>query len=255
VTQPLASKVALVTGAAQGIGAAYARRLAQLGAHVVVADIDAAGAKSCGEEIAADEPGRAEGAALDITDPQASVELAGDITRRHGGIDILVNNAGLYRGLVKASAADIEIDYWRRQVDVNLSGTYFVTRAVIPHMVGRGWGRIVNQGSVGAYLARPGSLHYTVTKAAVHAMVKVLAKELGPYAITVNALAPGATSSVATLERMSPEHMREYEAAAAIGRMISPEDLADVLEFLCSDKSSSITGQTLVADGGNYFLG
>ena len=250
----LTGKVAVVTGAAQGIGEAYAERLASLGAVTVILDIDGEGARKTAERLC-DKGFQAEGRRADISDADGMAAIAAEVADAHGGIDILVNNAGLYRGLEKAIIDDLDPELWRRHVDVNLSGTFYAIRAVVPHMRPRGWGRIVNQGSIAAYLAREGSLHYAVTKAAVMSMVKVLARELGSAGITVNAIAPGPVSSAATMERMSPEHAAGYAAQTAIGRMATPEDMADVLEFLCSPKSGVITGQTLVADGGICFLG
>lgn len=250
----LEGKVAFITGSAQGIGQAYAERLASLGALVIVADIDGDLANATAASIVASGH-LAEFVRCDITDPDGVSVVAADISARHGGIDILVNNAGLYRGLVKAEVDQIDVDYWRKQIEVNLNGTFYVTHAVVPFMRGRGWGRIVNQGSLGSYLARPGSLHYAVSKAGVMSMVKVLARELGREGITVNAMAPGPTTSAATLERMDAAHMEDYIAQTSVGRLCSPEDMADVLEFLCSDHASMITGQTLIVDGGMYFLG
>lgn len=250
----LEGKVAIVTGSAQGIGAAYARRLGQLGATVVIADIAEDASKKCAEELSS-EGIDAVAHRVDIADHESTEELIADTIRDAGKVDILVNNAAMYAGLTMDSAEDVDLGYWRKMVDVNITGTYLMCRAVIPSMRAQESGCIVNQASIAAYLGSPLSIHYTTTKAAVIGMTKVLARELGEDNIRVNTIAPGVIDTPAT-QGAVPSMLQEMLILnAALGRLGQPEDLLGVLELLCSDASSYITGQTFVVDGGVYTLG
>ncbi|MEW6473521.1 MAG: glucose 1-dehydrogenase [Actinomycetota bacterium] len=254
MTGRLTGRVAVVTGSAQGIGRAYAQHLAQLGAQVVVADIDEAGAQAAAKELA-DTGVQAFAAGVDIADPASTERLVETVIERCGSVDVLVNNAAVYRGLQMTPAEEIDLDYWRRMMDVNINGTYYMCRAVIPHMRQQGHGKIVNQTSIAAYLAAPLASHYAVSKAAVVALTKCLARELGEDGINVNAIAPGVIGTPATMEAV-PEPMRDMLVMnAALHRIGQPEDLLGALEFLCSDMSDYLTGQTIVVDGGVVTLG
>ncbi len=243
-------KVAIVTGAAQGIGAAYAQHLARGGATVVVADLDEAGAKATADAIG----GSAHAAHLDIADPDECEAVAADVVDRHDRIDILVNNAAIYRDIRMTPADEIPVDVWRRVVDVNVNGMYFMCRAVIPHMKRQQSGCIVNQTSGSIWVCPPGMAHYVTTKAAAIPLTKVLARELGPHGIRVNAIATRLTDKPATHEVASDEAIQMSVGAAALGRLAAPEDLCGALEFLCSDAASFITGQTLAVNGGSAML-
>lgn len=247
----LTGKAAIVTGAGNGLGREYARHLATLGARVVVADIDVDGAKETVALIEAD-GGEAEARHVDIADPSSCSELV----RAVGGtVDVLVNNAAIYAGLQMELAEEVDLDYWRRMVDVNISGTYYMTRAIIPGMRAQERGVIVNQASIAAYLAAPLSIHYATTKAAVITMTKVLSRELGEDNIRVNCIAPGIMTTQATLDAI-PQMMQDMVVMnASLKRLGEPEDLLGALEFLVTDRSSYVTGQTLVVDGGVYTLG
>ena len=245
----MTGKVAIVTGAAQGIGAAYARHLASLGATVVVADLDEAGAKETAGAIE-----HAIAAQLDIADPDACATLADAVVDRHARIDILVNNAAIYRDIRTTPADEIPIDVWRRVIDVNVNGMYFMCRAVIPHMKHQRGGCIVNQTSGSIWVAPPGMAHYVTSKATAIPLTKVLARELGPFGIRVNAIAPGLTDTPATHEVASDEAIQMSAGSAALGRLATPEDLCGALEFLCSDGAAFVTGQTLAVNGGSAML-
>jgi 3-oxoacyl-[acyl-carrier protein] reductase len=242
-------KVAIVTGAAQGIGAAYSRHLASLGATVIVADLDEAGAKETASGIDS-----AVAAHLDIADPDACDAVAADVVGRHGRIDILINNAAIYRDIRMTPADEIPVDVWRRVIDVNVNGMYFMCRAAIPHMKRQRSGCIVNQTSGSIWVAPAGMAHYVTSKAAAIPLTKVLARELGPFGIRVNAIAPGLTDTPATHEVASEEAIQMSAGAAALGRLATPEDLCGALEFLCSDAASFVTGQTLAVNGGSAML-
>jgi NAD(P)-dependent dehydrogenase (short-subunit alcohol dehydrogenase family) len=253
VTASLGGKVAVITGAAQGIGAVYARHLARVGAVVVLADIEEAAAKDQAEAIAADGL-RAWAAGIDIADPQGCVALIDRVVEREGRVDILVNNAAIYQDVRSTLAEDIDVDVWRRIVDVNVNGMFFMCRAVIPHMKAQHSGVIVNQTSGSIFVAPPGMAHYVTTKAAAIPLTKVLARELGPFGVRVNAIAPGLTDTPATHAVTSDAVIAMSVAGIALGRLATPDDLCGTLEFLCSDAAAFVTGQTIAVNGGSHML-
>lgn len=242
-------RVAVVTGAGNGIGAEYARHLAGRGAHVVVADIAAEAAAAVTAELI-ESGGTASTLVLDIADAHACVAGIDRVVAEQGSIDLLINNAGLYRGRSFDIAENIGLDMWQRNIDINISGTYYMCRAAIPHMKKQRFGRIVNQSSASIYATVPGSLHYSMAKAAVVTMTKTLARELGPFGITVNAVAPGVIDTEATLEAVPADVLEKGLSKAPLGRVGHPDDLAPVVGFLCSGAADYMTGQVLVVDGG-----
>ena len=253
MTTALKGKVAVVTGAAQGIGAVYARHLASIGAVVVLADIDEAGATAHADAIAR-EGLRAWAAGIDIADAPACVALIDRVVEREGRVDILVNNAAIYQDVRSTLAEDIDVDVWRRIVDVNVNGMFFMCRAVIPRMKEQTSGVIVNQTSGSIFVAPPGMAHYVTTKAAAIPLTKVLARELGPFGVRVNAIAPGLTDTPATHAVTSDAVIAMSVAGIALGRLATPDDLCGTLEFLCSDAAAFITGQTIAVNGGSHML-
>jgi NAD(P)-dependent dehydrogenase (short-subunit alcohol dehydrogenase family) len=249
----LDGKVAIVTGAAQGIGAAYAAHLAGCGATVVLADIDENLAAQTAGKIA-DDGATVWAAGVDIADPDQCRVVVTDTVERAGHVDILVNNAAIYQDVRSTPAEEIPIDVWRRIVDVNVNGMYFMCRAVIPHMKERRSGVIVNQTSGSVFVAPPGMTHYVTTKAAAIPLTQVLARELGPHNVRVNAIAPGLTDTPAT-HAVAPDPVIQMSVAGiAMGRLATPDDLCGTLEFLCSDASAFLTGQTIAVNGGSHML-
>jgi NAD(P)-dependent dehydrogenase (short-subunit alcohol dehydrogenase family) len=245
----LDGKVAIVTGAAEGIGATYAGHLASLGAAVYLADIAEQEAKETAARLQSD-GADAIGVRVDITDPDSCAALADQVVAERGQIDILVNNAAFYRGLEMETAEDIPLEVWRRMIDVNISGTYYMCRAVIPQMRRQGSGKIVNQSSIATWMHAPLVLHYSVSKAAAVTMTQCLAAELGEDNINVNAIAPGLINTPATMEGIS-ENLRDmYLMLAKIQRIGTPEDLLGALELLVTPAGDYMTGQVLVVDGG-----
>jgi NAD(P)-dependent dehydrogenase (short-subunit alcohol dehydrogenase family) len=250
----LDGKAAIVTGSAQGIGAAYARRLAELGAAVAVADIDGEGAEQTAKQLVADGHS-ATAERVDISDAADAGAMVNRVAEQLGSVDVLVNNAAIYKGLQMDVAEEIDLDYWRRMVDVNISGTYYMCRAVIPHMRRQGYGKIVNQSSIAHYIGAPMALHYCTTKGAVVAMTKALASELGEDGIHVNCIAPGIIGTEATMQSVPSMMQDMLVMQAPLGRMGTPDDLLGALEFLCTSASAYVTGQTIVVDGGVFKLG
>ena len=245
----MAERVIVVTGGAQGIGRAIAEGLAADGAAVVVADL--AGA----EEAAAALGDGHLGVAVDVSSPEDCAQMAAAALERYGRIDGLVNNAGLYSSLVPRPMEEIDIDEWRRVMDVNVLGLHLATRAVVPALRAAGGGRIVNIASGTPFKGVPFLLHYVASKGAVVAMTKALARELGGDGILVNCVAPGFTmSDGVNANPVQIEKLQEVSVAARVIRRDQfPEDVVGAVVFFCSEGSSFITGQSLVVDGGAYF--
>jgi NAD(P)-dependent dehydrogenase (short-subunit alcohol dehydrogenase family) len=243
----LKDRVAIVTGAAQGIGRKIAEGLAAEGATVVVADLNGAG--DAAEQLG----GLA--VEVDVSDQAACERMAQAALDAYGRIDILVNNAGIYSSLVPTPFEQLSVDEWRRVFDVNVLGMYLATRAVAPAMRAARHGRIINLASGTPYKGVPFLLHYVASKGAVIAMTRSLAKELGGDNVLVNTIAPGFTMSDGVLaNEVQIEKLQEVSAKARVlARDQYPEDIVGAVVFFAGDASAFITGQSLVVDGGAYF--
>jgi NAD(P)-dependent dehydrogenase (short-subunit alcohol dehydrogenase family) len=244
----LDGKVAIVTGAARGIGNAIAQGLAAEGARVVVADLDRA------DEAAAAFDGGV-GLTVDVSDEAQVVRMVEEAVERCGRIDILVNNAGLYASLPMRPFTEIPVDEWRQVMDVNVLSMFLTCRAVVPRMREQGGGRIVNISSGTPFRGVPFVLHYVTSKGAIVALTRALAKELGKDDVLVNCVAPGFTLSEGVREHPEVvEALRDVSIAArTLQRDQQPEDVVGAVVFLCGPGASFITGQTMVIDGGQYF--
>jgi NAD(P)-dependent dehydrogenase (short-subunit alcohol dehydrogenase family) len=246
----LEGKVAIVTGAAGSIGCVYSRGLAEAGAAIVVADLDEGEAGRAAAELEADGH-RAIGVGVDITQPHMVRSMVDRTVSSFGTIDILVNNAALMRGIPHAPLAEYPLDWWERILRVNLTGALICTQAVVPFMKQGGGGKIVNQSSAGAFL--PGGA-YSISKLALIGLTTNLAKELGPFNINVNAIAPGMIADEAGFRAMPPgsdERTRIASQIALSGHAEGPpSDLLGALLLLTSAAGDWITGQTLSVDGG-----
>ena len=240
----LRDRIALVTGAASGIGAATARRFAREGATVAINDAKPEGLDAVAGEI------RAAGAKAlvlpgDVTKKADCERIVQDVTRTFGRLDILINNAGINRD---AMAAKMTEEQWDAVLSVNLKGTFLCAQAALPGMRERAWGRVVNTSSIGA-LGNIGQANYAASKAGVIGLTKTLALEYAKYGVTVNAIAPGPVMT-AMLAGV-PEAIRErIIAQVPVGRIASPDEIAGVHVFLASEDAAFITGQVIFADGG-----
>ena len=236
-------KVVVVTGAAQGIGEAYARALAAQGASVVVADLNV----EAGREVAADIGGLF--VRTDVSAQADAAALVEATVTAYGGIDGLVNNAAIYGEMAFDLLIGVDWDYYRRFMSVNMDGALVMTRAVYPEMRKRGGGSIVNQSSTAAYLY---SGFYGLAKVGVNGLTQQLAHELGGMGIRVNAIAPGPTDTAAT-RTQAGDAAKELVKSLALKRIGQPEDLVGACLFLLSEESAWVTGQILAVDGGQTF--
>jgi meso-butanediol dehydrogenase / (S,S)-butanediol dehydrogenase / diacetyl reductase len=241
----LDGRVAVVTGGARGIGRGIVDALAVRGADVVVADLD--------PDMAGDE----QAVRVDVTDEGSVRDLVRDVIERHGRLDILVNNAGVSRSL---PFVDIDEAEWDRVFDVNVKGVYLACRAVVPHMMQRRSGKIVNISSMVGKEALPLFVHYSASKFAVLGLTQGLAKEMAPYHVNVNAVCPGVVRTPlweplldqlsATKRITRDEAFDEFVSGIPLGRPQEPEDIGEVVAFLASDRARNMTGQGINVTGG-----
>lgn len=246
----LKKKVAIVTGGAQGIGEAYAQRLAEEGARVVIADIrDGEQAKAKVTENG----GEALALQVDVTSEESTREMVEKTIELFGRIDILVNNAAYFAAIVKKPFFEISADEWDAVIAVNLKGPFLCAKAVYPEMKRQGKGKIINIASGTFYKGLPNFLHYVTTKGGIIGFTRSLAREVGNAGICVNTIAPGYTETEVLKEK--PQDSEEVRKMIVMSRCIkrpeTPEDLTGTLVFLASDDSNFVTGQTIIVDGGS----
>jgi len=251
----LENKVAIVTGAARGLGRAYAEALAAEGAAVVAADLN-----DCNDTVAAITAagGRAVATQVDVADSQSCDAMASLALDAFGRVDILINNAALYAGLKGARFEQLDEAQWDRVMQVNIKGTWLTSRAVVGAMRSSGdGGSIINIASLAAVFGLPYGLDYVASKAAVIGMTRGMARELGPDHIRVNAVAPSAVMTEGTEEFFGERFEKAKTVIAAnqlIPRNLETEDLTGTIIYLASDASRFVTGQTHMVDGGSWFL-
>lgn len=247
-------KVAIITGAAGGLGLTYARALVERGARVILADIQAEAVVAAAASI--DPSGAtARGVVLDVSDRQAWLDLVDEILRDWGRVDILVNNAAAGstekgRSLPWYQLPQEDFD---RAMEVNVRGAFFGACAVAPHMIEKGAGKIVNVSSATVWNPTVRLSHYIASKAGVIGLTRALAVEFGSAGVTVNSLAPGLTRTDRMVQVYPAEVFESYAKARAIPRVEEPDDLVGPLLYLCSPASDFVTGQVLVVDGGIAF--
>jgi pyridoxal 4-dehydrogenase len=243
MTERLAGKIALVTGAAQGIGKAIATQLAADGATVIVSDINGEGAKTAAAGIG----GKAKAVAADVSDPASVKALFAEIEKL-GGVEILINNASIVPFI---AWDDVDLDHWRKIIDVNLTGTFIVTRAVTDQMRAvEKAGRVISILSNTFFAGTPNMAAYVAAKGGVIGFTRALATELGKYNITANAVTPGLIESDGVKASPHNEAFGFVEMLQAMKGKGQPEHIANVVAFLASDDARWITGQTLNVDAG-----
>jgi NAD(P)-dependent dehydrogenase (short-subunit alcohol dehydrogenase family) len=246
----LQGKVAIVTGAGQGIGRAISLGLAREGARVVAADINMRGAEAVAAEIERTQA-QAHPFQLDVSKPDSVEKLTEATLSRFRGIDILVNNAGIYP---VCSVAEMAEELWDRVIDTNLGGNYLCARAVVPTMRSAKAGRIISVSSTVAYKGAKHGAHYAASKAGILGFVKALARELAPDGITVNAICPGITDTAQPRGHRSEEQLLEQAKNIPLGRIGAPDDMVGPVLFLASDAAAYITGQALMVTGGGFMF-
>lgn len=243
----LDGKVALITGAATGIGAACARALAREGARVACTSLPTDPIAEVVESIKS-EGGEALGMPLNVTDAAQAAEVVDRVAAELGGVHILLNNAGITDdGLFMR----MKVEAWRRVLSVNLDGVFNVTQPVVRHMVKQREGRIISISSVVGLMGNPGQANYAASKAALIGLTKTLARELGARNILVNAIAPGFIQTPMT-DRLTDEQRQALVGNLAVPRLGTPEDIAAVVVFLASPAASYVTGEVINVSGGLY---
>jgi NAD(P)-dependent dehydrogenase (short-subunit alcohol dehydrogenase family) len=244
----LSGRVAIVTGGARHIGARYARKLAEEGAAVVVADV------LDGEPVANEirsNGGKALALTVDVSSEADTNRMAAEAVTAFGRIDILLNNAAIFINIQRHPFYEISAEEWDRVSAVNIKGPFLCAKAVFPQMKKQKSGKIINISSSTVYWGTPNFLHYVASKAALIGMTRSLAREVGEFNICVNAIAPGLVEHEG---QNAPKALTELQLKErSIKRLQTPEDLLGTLVFLCSSDSDFMTGQTIVVDGGSIF--
>ena len=250
----LVGRATIVTGAAQGIGAAYARALAAEGARLMLCDLQSP--ETIAREIEAS-GGEAAGCVTDVTDPLAVAEMVRETERRYGGVHVLVNNAALFGTLELKPFMEIASEEWDRVMAVNTRGPFECVKAVVPVMRRQQYGKIINIASGTVFKGTTHLMHYVASKGAVVAMTRVMARELGEDKICVNCIAPGLTLSenMKRMYGMESESSSMHSSGTVNSRCFKreevPQDITGAVLFFASAESDFITGQTLLVDGGS----
>ena len=244
----LTGRVAIVTGSGAGIGAGIASALAEAGAAVAVADIDEPSAASMARAIEG-KGGRAHAVRVDVSDSGEVEEMVRRTVAAFGAVDILVNNAGI---ATTELVEDLDEARWQRVLDVNLTGPFLCSKAVLPQMRRKGWGRIINVASVAAKrISFTAAASYTASKAGLLGFTRHLAYEVAPYGINVNAICPGPTLTSMYERNADEQTRRERVAMVPKGRWITPGDHGGVTVFLCSEAADALCGLAIDVDGGS----
>ena len=246
MTGRVEGRVAVVIGAARGIGRAIAERLAEEGARVVIGDALEREGRATAEHLA--RAGEAVFVSVDVADKASVDRLVETTLARFGRVDILVQNAGIYPLTL---LPDIPVEEWDRVLAVNLRGCLLAIQACIPAMRAQAYGRIVLTSSItGPRVTSPGHGHYSASKAGINGLIRAAALELAPHGITVNGVEPGNIVTEGATAGRSPEFISAMERSVPLGRLGTPQDVAHAALFLASDEAAYITGTTLIVDGG-----
>ena len=242
----LEDRVALVIGAARGIGKGIVERFLQEGANVVIGDLEDAGGKAAAKDLGP--AGRVRFVHTDISLKEDAEKAVKSAVNHFGGLDILVQNAGIYPWRL---IENTEPEEWDRVLAVNLKGTYLAARAALPIMKDKGRGRMIFMSSItGPRVTAPGHGHYSASKAGINGFIKAAAIEFAGYGITVNGIEPGNIMTEGMRQHRSLEFIRSMEETVPLGRLGTPKDVANAVLFLASDEASYITGTTIIVDGG-----
>lgn len=242
----LKDKVAIVTGGASGIGFAIAAKFASEGTKVVIIDIVRDKAEEAAKKIR-ESGGEVIAFQGDVTSRERIKEIVSEVIKKYGKIDILVNNVGIYRG---KSFWEEPLEFWELLFKVNVLGVVIPSQVVVPHMMERRNGVIINISSKAAIVGEPGHAAYTASKGAVLSLTRAMAVELAPYNIRVNAICPGPTETPLLFAVTDENERRRMASRCILGRLAKPEDIAGAALYLASDEASYVTGQALIVDGG-----
>lgn len=246
----LKDKVAIITGGAQGIGAAYAGKFCQEGAKVVIADFNEEKSLQVSDDLG--EKGfECFAFRTDVSKESDTLTLANAVIERYGRIDILVNNAAVFSTIELKPMEEITTEEWDRLMSINLRGLFLSTKAVIPQMKGQKRGKIINVSSATVFMGKPFYIHYVTSKAGVIGFTRALARELGDWNIQVNCLTPGYTETEIPRATTTPEQKKAIIAHQCVKRIGVTDDLVGIMVFLASNESDFMSGQTVNVDGGD----
>jgi 3-oxoacyl-[acyl-carrier protein] reductase len=246
----LKDKVAIVTGAGQGIGAAFARELASAEAKVVIADVNEDMARAVATSLTA-EGYDAMALKTDVSDERNTRAMARDVAEQYGRIDILINNAAIFSTIETKPIEDITVEEWDRLMGVNLRGVFLCSKAVIPYMKSQKKGKIINISSATVFMGKPYYIHYVTSKAGVIGFTRALAREVGEFNINVNCITPGYTRTEIPRGTTTAEQLKGIVNHQCIKRIGEPQDLVGAMIFLASDHSDFMSGQIVNVDGGD----
>jgi 3-oxoacyl-[acyl-carrier protein] reductase len=245
----LKDRVAIITGASQGIGRGYAFRLAQEGAKIIIADINDEKGQNVEAEL------KAQGYAakyirVDVSNKTSVQQMVATTVETFGTVDILVNNASVFSTIKMKPFEELSLEEWNKVIDVNLTGVFLCSQAVVPVMRKQKSGRIINIASGTVLWGKPYYIHYVSSKAGVAGFTRALAREVGNDNITVNTVAPGPTYTEVERDSVSPAQAEAMLKQQCIQRKATPDDLTGTVAFLCSDDAAFISGQMMLVDGG-----
>ncbi|UCE40436.1 MAG: SDR family oxidoreductase [Candidatus Aminicenantes bacterium] len=247
----LVGRVAIVTGAGRGIGRAISEKLVESGARVVASDINLANAEETAQILNVHRQ-TSIACRVDVTSVESLESMIAEAEEKLGHVDILVNNAGI---MFRTRVLDISAEEWEKTLQVNITGPFLCTQAVLPGMKERKFGRIINiSSSAGRSVSTLGGAHYTASKAGLLGLTRAVAKEVASFGITVNAICPGLIDTEMARKTTSEKELQDFLDSFPIRRIGTPEEVGDLVVFLCSDKASYITGASLDINGGDLMI-